>query len=588
MKFVIGILLIFMGTIHSTAAQHTITDEDVTMENGVILNYLGSARNIIIPEVLHGDTVKVIGMSAFRNNYLTSVLFPSTIIHIEDNAFSENAITYIDLPVGVRTVGKRSFMSNEITYVSISKTVVSIGELAFSHNDLKAVEFGNNSELVAIARGAFNNNMSTLEYIYLPLGTGKWICYTDTGIEFSAGDKVSWRDLYYHFERSGTHTLTENEVTFDSSFIKKYYGAHRNISIPDSLFNQVVKGIGYRAFDESALKSVIFPESIDEIRHFAFDDNELTAINLPKNITTIGAASFNDNHISEINGKESNGVIYKRTEGGSDDSTTIVSYGGDLTDLIIPEGVRSVEGSSFTRSRLVTVSLPSTLEHIGSSAFAYNDKITSLSIPAAVTRIEGSAFQSNSLVDLTFESGSQLTSIGNGAFRNNDLVSLTIPHGVDSIYYNAFRQNKLINVTLPTTLTFISFETFSHNDSLVSILLPEGSETLLSHENDTISMGEFITDFSLTYNAISTVGISNKSSKRSELSITSISNNRITFNHDFLSSTSVSLFTLNGKKLMTKTISNMKNIDIPASIGKGIYLLTITSESLKQSIRISL
>ena len=64
-----------------------------------------------------------------------------------------------------------------------------------------------------------------------------------------------------------------------------------------------------------------------------------------------------------------------------------------MTKLIIPEGVKYVGGSAFTRcSALKEIVFPSTLEGIEQSAFYHCTSLTSITLPENLKRIEKLAF----------------------------------------------------------------------------------------------------------------------------------------------------------------------------------------------------
>ena len=63
--------------------------------------------------------------------------------------------------------------------------------------------------------------------------------------------------------------------------------------------------------------------------------------------------------------------------------------------------------------------------------------------------------QQNKLTSVTFESPSNVTSIGIDAFKGNLLTDVIIPEGVTSIGKSAFQNNQLHSVTIPSTVTSI-------------------------------------------------------------------------------------------------------------------------------------
>ena len=122
---------------------------------------------------------------------------------------------------------------------------------------------------------------------------------------------------------------------------------------------------------------------------------------------------------------------------------------------------------------LTSITIPSSVTTIGSSAFQFCYSLASITIPSDVTRIGGYAFQScNSLTSITIPSG--VTSIDTYAFQYcYSLTSITIPSGVTSIGAYAFPYcTSLTNITIPSGITSITTSVFSNCRSLTSITIP--------------------------------------------------------------------------------------------------------------------
>ena len=162
-------------------------------------------------------------------------------------------------------------------------------------------------------------------------------------------------------------------------------------------------------------------------------------------------------------------------------------------ELIIPseyEGlpVKEIEPNSFSNTKISKVVIPSTVEVIGTAAFAYN----------------------NALQEVVFEGQSSLREISWGLFANcanlvsivvpdsvktvdglafygcGDLSSVTLPEGLERINYGAFNGcESLASVTLPQSLTTIGSMAFYRCLSLESIILPDGM-----HDVSTPSLDE--------------------------------------------------------------------------------------------------
>ena len=129
-----------------------------------------------------------------------------------------------------------------------------------------------------------------------------------------------------------------------------------------------------------------------------------------------------------------NGTYSCATGLASNTAPTFTINGGAVTNgrsctgpVIIPQGVNVISFFSFDQS-----------------------SITSITIPNSVTTILNLAFiNTRFLTTVTFESGSQLTSIAFGAFYSSGLTSLTIPNTVTDLGEHAFR-----NTTALTQYTY--------------------------------------------------------------------------------------------------------------------------------------
>ena len=116
---------------------------------------------------------------------------------------------------------------------------------------------------------------------------------------------------------------------------------------------------------------------------------------------------------------------------------------GDLKEaisgIVIPEGVEIIHHSAFYRSKLASVSLPSTLKIIGSGAFSTSTDLTSCSL---------------------------------------------LPEGLEYIGESAFESTKLTSVTLPKSLRILGKMAFVCCDELVEINIPEGLEVISTYGED--------------------------------------------------------------------------------------------------------
>ncbi|MGI6008917.1 MAG: leucine-rich repeat protein [Methanomethylophilus sp.] len=141
----------------------------------------------------------------------------------------------------------------------------------------------------------------------------------------------------------------------------------------------------------------------------------------------------------------------------------------------------AMEGFS-SRSSIVSVTLPDTLESIGDGAFYECGSLESVAIPDSVETIGINAFQfCTSMASLYI--GSSVETIGDFAFSNcTSLTSVTVPDSVTYIGEEAFSYcSALKHITLGSSVETIGFGAFALCTSLKSVVIPD-SVTLIDQE----------------------------------------------------------------------------------------------------------
>lgn len=159
-----------------------------------------------------------------------------------------------------------------------------------------------------------------------------------------------------------------------------------------------------------------------------------------------------------------------------------------ITDLVIPEGVKSLDWYSFNTCRnLETVTLPDSLEFIDSWAFERCSRLKTISIPANVTQINGGAFaQNSSMTSITCDPANKNYVSVNGVLFTKDMKELvaypggiqggytvpaTVNHIGDAAFYGALG---LDSVTILGNLDFIGFEAFAECSKLTDVAIRDG------------------------------------------------------------------------------------------------------------------
>lgn len=191
-------------------------------------------------------------------------------------------------------------------------------------------------------------------------------------------------------------------------------------------------------------------------------------------------------------------------------------WGKTITSLTIESGVVTISDNAFANcTKLVSVSLPDTLQEIGESAFSSCTALTSITIPEGVCDLGPNAFHYCTGLTEVFLPAS-LTSIGAGAFsgcvnlpqivvdKDNPIYLggkalydpvgtflwyshqatdvCEVPEGVTDIGSCAFDGCAAVSeISLPSTLTYIGVAAFRECYNLLTIQIPEGVDVIDSN-----------------------------------------------------------------------------------------------------------
>ncbi len=206
----------------------------------------------------------------------------------------------------------------------------------------------------------------------------------------------------------------------------------------------------------------------------AFNDaNEVTSVVVPNSVTSLGNAAFaNMDKLTSIT--IGNGV----TSWGS--KLAVNNY--ELTTVEITEGATLIGDTAFrTCPKLANITLPSTLETIGATAFS-GSAITELNIPASVKKIGADAFKDiDTLKKVTFNSVPE--TFGTTVFQMCDgLEEVVLPEGLKVIPQGTFRScTALKTINFPESLTEIGNYSFQGCTSLESVAISKNITKLVTN-----------------------------------------------------------------------------------------------------------
>ena len=155
-----------------------------------------------------------------------------------------------------------------------------------------------------------------------------------------------------------------------------------------------------------------------------------------------------------------------------DDSAFEQSNG--LTQIIFNDIVESIGDSAFEDCDLCSITIPSSITHIGSYCFSECSSLTSAEILAPIDVLPDKIFDNCPFLE-SVVLPTTITRLGNYCFRDCDLTSITLPPNLIEIGDDCFlRGDKLTTIQLPTTLRRIGEGAFGDCNTLVDITIPDG------------------------------------------------------------------------------------------------------------------
>ena len=226
--------------------------------------------------------------------------------------------------------------------------------------------------------------------------------------------------------------------------------------------------------------------------------------------TTASAASVKTGQMQDTS-SDDNGIIYweltytlttasLRISGdgympnGTDQCWRNALGGRYITELVIEEGVKSImEGAFYGEEKLKSVTLPSTLEFIGDSAFA-DTGIESVVLPKNLQSFNGTIFNSQSFIQYSVSPENpyfkaldgvvyskeltELVAYPIGRFANGGDNTFKIPESVNKIGDYAFLNCKHNSFTIPGNVKSIGMQAFAGNTELSTIDILNGVESI--------------------------------------------------------------------------------------------------------------
>ena len=393
-----------------------------------------------VTSIVIGEGITAVGTNNFIYNMpVERISLPSTLKSIGENGFySCKYVTSITIPAKLTSIGKNAFYIPALTEILVEE-----GNTAFTSRDGVLFKYDTTlfqyprartgeayvipSGVTKIGDGAFSGCID-LQSVTIPasvetIGAGA----------FSACSNLSEITML----RAGRTTF------YDSN---PFYGCASSFTL-----HAYDKG-GYQIWQTTKMGTLT--DHATENR-YTFSSLGVTGGTMSNGITWLIK-----NNVLTITGT------------GAVTSNPWRSCLGYAKTITVGEGITSLPDYAFEDSDVTTVSLPGTLETLGSGAFRQCDELARITLPDSVTEIGQYCF--DYCTALTYvKLSSSLTEIPDFAFRYcSNLTSVTIPESVRGIGRYAFSQSGLTEVEPGGGVTSIGDYAFNSCPKLTSVTLP--------------------------------------------------------------------------------------------------------------------
>ena len=129
---------------------------------------------------------------------------------------------------------------------------------------------------------------------------------------------------------------------------------------------------------------------------------------------------------------------------------------------------------SGEKAKLTSVTIPDSVEKIGSSAFSDCTELKTYNLPANLKSIGAQAFIRSGITGAV-NIPNTVTDIGEAAFSATDITSATLPNNIEKVAPSLFAGcSKLASITLPDSITIIDTKAFYGCEALTAFTFPEG------------------------------------------------------------------------------------------------------------------
>ncbi|MCR4791476.1 MAG: leucine-rich repeat domain-containing protein [Lachnospiraceae bacterium] len=487
--------------------------------SGTLISYNGTSADVVIP-----SSVIEIATDAFRDNdNIRSVVIPNSVKKINEYAFWDcDNLQTVSIGSGLTKIDDFVFANcMGLISVNIPANIRSVGIYAFEDDvNLEAVTFTQYTH--DIHKSSFDGCYKLV--IFAPEGSYAWdyaqefyvrqaqfpvyedigyiadedvpVVYPDGTVRDSDGNVIPVNDVSGNDSSQGDGQQSGGDSDDAGNANDEEPGAYTTqfeiTQRPDGTYTAVATGQNPNIYGETHVvgnAAVVFMDNSS----FHVVDGSTASSQTPSSGQDDGDSG------EDSSSRPSNTVTYSSAipKYTIVDNTIVADkayyLSTDLENMSLPGGIREIGQFAFSRTRVMSVTLPDGVERIDYGAFYHCDMLEEVSLPTSVMRIEPYAFSETPWVrnflssrgsinnnlddDLNSSAGEFLVSGGALIAYRGAGTNVTIPSGVRIIAAGAFRNNKNIRtVAFPDTLISIGEEAFFGCTSLAEVSFG-GNET---------------------------------------------------------------------------------------------------------------
>ena len=270
------------------------------------------------------------------------------------------------------------------------------------------------------------------------------------------------------------------------------------ITIPASIGGKQVTSLDSASFYSEKVASIVVPEGVKTIKSGAFKYCTATSITIPSTVTSLSLNAFNScDNLQKVvissankNYASSNGALLSK------DGTKLYYVPSGVVNYTIPSGVKSIESYAVDcNKKISTLNIPDSVTTIKNSSMTNDPQLTTINVGAGVSLIAGYDVTGKSssdfhytlknFTDINVSASNKTYASVNGALYNKSKTKLlfcpehknkvTIPATASSIGLYSFSDNNaLANIYIPNNVKKIEIGAFARCTALKSAILPYG------------------------------------------------------------------------------------------------------------------